>query len=111
HLDVPLRRRAPRPMGASRRRGDPRGDGLADVCRRRRRRQGSDDMNPFGPGCPWWDLHERFGEPNVKWCEERLCAMANEPANTWSNLGYLVVGAAIFAAASRAKLPLGRAFG
>jgi hypothetical protein len=44
------------------------------------------------PECPWHGAQQLFGEPNVKWCEERLCQWANEPANTWSNLGYLAVG-------------------
>jgi hypothetical protein len=67
--------------------------------------------DPFGPGCPWYDLYERFGPPNVKWCEERLCALANEPANTWSNLGYIAVGVFIWATSSRSLSPLGKAFG
>ncbi|WP_437905280.1 ceramidase domain-containing protein [Sorangium sp. So ce327] len=41
-------------------------------------------------GCPWQGLAEH-GLPNVKWCEERMCAWINEPANAWSNLAYLVV--------------------
>lgn len=67
--------------------------------------------DPFGPGCPWYDLYERFGPPNVKWCEERLCALANEPANTWSNLGYIAVGGFIWWTGSRSRSPLGKAFG
>lgn len=46
---------------------------------------------PFAPGCPWYDLHQRF-PPNVKWCEEPLCSVVVEPANTWSNLAYLAIG-------------------
>ncbi|WNG13764.1 ceramidase domain-containing protein [Cystobacter fuscus] len=42
-------------------------------------------------GCPWWDLREAWGEPNVKWCEATLCGWVNEPANAWSNLAYFVV--------------------
>ena len=34
------------------------------------------------PGCPWHALAE-FGQANVKWCEQRLCAWVNEPANAW----------------------------
>lgn len=48
--------------------------------------------NPHGPGCPWFDITERQGAPNIKWCEETLCQWVSEPANTWSNLGYLIVG-------------------
>ncbi len=45
----------------------------------------------FGPGCPWYDMNQQFGDANVKWCEERLCTWFNEPANTWSNLGYMIL--------------------
>lgn len=47
------------------------------------------------PGCPWVGLREWSGLPNVKWCEETLCAWAAEPANTWSNLGYVLAAAAL----------------
>ena len=56
-------------------------------------------------------MYERFGPPNLKWCEERLCAWANEPANTWSNLGYLLVAVLIYRRSARENSPLGRAFG
>ncbi|MFW5888032.1 MAG: ceramidase domain-containing protein, partial [Bacteriovoracia bacterium] len=46
---------------------------------------------PFGPGCPWYDLYERFGPPNIDWCEQTICAWINEPANTWSNLLFLIL--------------------
>lgn len=45
--------------------------------------------------CPWQGLAE-YGPPNVKWCEERLCAWINEPANAWSNLAYVLVGLFIY---------------
>lgn len=48
--------------------------------------------NPHGPSCPWYDITESQGAPNIKWCEETLCQWISEPANTWSNLGYLIVG-------------------
>ena len=51
--------------------------------------------NPHGPGCPWHSITESQGAPNIKWCEETLCQWVSEPANTWSNLGYLMVGLAI----------------
>ena len=44
----------------------------------------------FGPGCPWYDMNQQWGDANVKWCEERVCTWFNEPANTWSNLGYII---------------------
>lgn len=46
------------------------------------------------PGCPWHDL-AAFGPANIKWCEERLCAWINEPANAWSNLAFLAVALVI----------------
>ncbi len=47
-----------------------------------------------GPGCPWHALAE-LGPPNIKWCEERLCAWVNEPANAWSNLAFVIVALVI----------------
>jgi hypothetical protein len=43
------------------------------------------------PGCPWWELQQAWGPPNVKWCEATVCGWVNEPANAWSNLAYLAV--------------------
>jgi len=48
-------------------------------------------LNPHQPGCYWHPYAERFGVPNVKWCEQTLCEFVSEPANAWSNLGYLLV--------------------
>ncbi|GAB4424320.1 MAG: hypothetical protein OHK0011_04880 [Turneriella sp.] len=59
--------------------------------------------NPHGATCPWHDWAAKTGAPNIKWCEETLCAWISEPANTWSNLGYLIAGAAIFYLAKRKK--------
>lgn len=49
--------------------------------------------NPYNvpdlaPGCPWSD----WTRPNVKWCEENLCEWVTNPANTWSNLGFIFGG-------------------
>ncbi len=44
------------------------------------------------PGCPWVGLREWGGLPNVRWCEEQLCAWIATPANTWTNLAYIFVG-------------------
>jgi hypothetical protein len=44
------------------------------------------------PGCPW----SGFTPPNVDWCEAELCAWITNPANTWSNLAYLVFGVAMW---------------
>ncbi len=44
----------------------------------------------FGPGCPWYEMLQQYGEANVKWCEQRICALVNEPANAWSNLAFII---------------------
>lgn len=60
-------------------------------------------MTPsFGPGCPWHGLFERFGAPNVDWCERAVCALINEPSNAWSNLAYILPAAWLFRRASEA---------
>eukprot|EP00462_Mataza_sp_D1_P020858 CAMPEP_0175143274 /NCGR_PEP_ID=MMETSP0087-20121206/13330_1 /TAXON_ID=136419 /ORGANISM="Unknown Unknown, Strain D1" /LENGTH=268 /DNA_ID=CAMNT_0016427303 /DNA_START=63 /DNA_END=868 /DNA_ORIENTATION=+ len=43
---------------------------------------------PLQEGCPW----AGWARPNVKWCENNLCAWITTPANTWSNLAYIVLG-------------------
>jgi hypothetical protein len=49
------------------------------------------------PGaCPWHAL-AAYGPANIKWCEERVCAWVNEPANAWSNLAFVAVALAIHA--------------
>jgi len=52
--------------------------------------------NPHAPACPWYDITEKMGAPNLKWCEETLCQWISEPANTWSNLSYLIAGIVTF---------------
>lgn len=47
--------------------------------------------NPHSKGCPWHPITENYGAPNLKWCEETLCQWISEPANAWSNLGYIIV--------------------
>ena len=44
------------------------------------------------PGCPWFEAQQTYGAPNVNWCEPMVCGYINEPANTWSNLPYLIIG-------------------
>ena len=44
------------------------------------------DVPPLPAGCPWSD----WARPNVKWCEENLCAWITTPANTWSNMLYII---------------------
>jgi hypothetical protein len=46
--------------------------------------------NVMNPECPWVGLREAGGLPNVKWCEETLCSVIAEPANTWSNVAFLI---------------------
>ena len=47
---------------------------------------------PMQDGCPWSEL-SHFAPPNVKWCEAQVCGWIVEPANTWSNLAYILLGA------------------
>lgn len=42
--------------------------------------------------CPYSDLLKAFGPPNIDWCERALCSYVQEPANTYSNLVYVLVG-------------------
>ncbi len=48
------------------------------------------------PQCPWSTLRTWGGLPNVKWCEETLCGWISEPANTWSNVPFLVTAAVLW---------------
>jgi hypothetical protein len=52
---------------------------------------------PLPPGCPW----SGFTPPNVDWCEQELCALVTNPANTWSNLLYLALGVLMWREARR----------
>ena len=52
--------------------------------------------NVLNPECPWVPLREWGGLPNVKWCEETLCSYVAEPANTWSNLAFLIAAGALW---------------
>ena len=49
---------------------------------------------PLQPGCPWEPLSSLW-LPNVRWCEAQLCSVVVEPANTWSNLAYVLAGLAL----------------
>ena len=53
----------------------------------------TDYPNITNPECVWTPLRDFGGLPNVKWCEETLCGVIAEPANTWSNLAYIIVAA------------------
>ncbi len=56
------------------------------------------------PGCPWYGLSE-LRLPNVDWCELQRCAWVVEPANTWSNLAYVIVGVALWSLTRRSSSP------
>lgn len=44
-------------------------------------------------GCPWYEAQQSYGAANVNWCEPTVCSVINEPANAWSNLGFILFGA------------------
>lgn len=44
----------------------------------------------LGESCPWYE-YAKMAPPNIKWCEASTCGWISEPANTWSNLVYLVL--------------------
>jgi hypothetical protein len=48
------------------------------------------NLEHLQPGCPWYEVSEVL-LPNIKWCEANLCSWIVNPANTWSNLAYLIV--------------------
>lgn len=60
-------------------------------------------VNPHGHSCPWYPAAELFGAPNIKWCEETLCHWISEPANTWSNLLYILLAFYIWWSANKTK--------
>lgn len=51
--------------------------------------------------CPWSWLRQN----SIGFCEESLCAWIKQPANTWSNGAYLLVGLLIFHLAAKANRP------
>jgi len=56
-------------------------------------------VEPLQAGCPW----SSWARPNNKWCEENLCSWVTAPANTWSNLAYILAGAAMLRRAPRER--------
>jgi len=58
-------------------------------------------------GCPW----STWTPPNVNWCEEELCAWVVNPADTWSNLAYVVFGLIMVWSLRRESDALLRSFG
>jgi len=65
------------------------------------------EVPPLPPGCPW----SGYALPNLKWCEENLCAWVTAPANTWSNLGYILLGLLMWYQARSEPDPRLRIFG
>ena len=51
----------------------------------------SEKLMPFAPGCPWFESVQTYGVPNVKWCENTLCSIVNEPANAYSNFLFVMI--------------------
>jgi len=47
--------------------------------------------------CPW----HGFQPATIKFCEEQLCAWVTQPANTWSNIGFIIVGLFIYRQAKK----------
>jgi hypothetical protein len=54
-------------------------------------------VEPLPAGCPW----SGYTPPNVDWCEEELCGWIVNPADTWSNLAYVLFGIAMWMQARR----------
>jgi hypothetical protein len=42
--------------------------------------------------CPW----QGFQPATIKFCEEELCSWITQPANTWSNIGFVIAGIIIY---------------
>ena len=55
----------------------------------------------------FWDNFERN---TYIFCEKQLCAIVVEPANTWSNIGYLIVAVLIFQSRHTGTRARGRFF-
>ena len=47
-------------------------------------------LNALPKDSPWYSW-AKIAPPNVDWCETNLSGYISEPANTWSNLFYLVL--------------------
>lgn len=52
---------------------------------------------PMPEGCPW----SGFQQPNVDWCEAELCSWITNPADTWSNLAYMLLAVVMWYDARR----------
>jgi len=62
-------------------------------------------------GCPWYELQQYVGPPNVKWCEQTQCALITEPATTWSNFGMILPGLIIWKISRSCQFKWIRLFG
>ena len=49
-------------------------------------------VNPHPQGCFWHEMANQYGAPDIKYCEETICSFISEPANTWSNFAFIIVG-------------------
>ncbi len=49
--------------------------------------------------CPW----QGFQPATIKFCEDQLCSWVTQPANTWSNIGFVIVGILIYRRAQAMK--------
>jgi len=52
-------------------------------------------------GCPW----DGFSPANLQFCEASVCGWVTQPANTWSNVGFFLVGLWILYVASHEREP------
>lgn len=59
------------------------------------------------PLCPW----SSFAPAASRFCEDAVCSWIREPANTWSNAGFLVAGLAALLGSPRGAPRLVRRFG
>lgn len=59
------------------------------------------------PACPW----STFAPAASRFCEDAVCGWIREPANTWSNAGFLVAGIAALAGSRHGAPRLVRRFG
>ena len=65
------------------------------------------DSCPMPPTCPW----SSFAPAASRFCEDAVCGWVREPANTWSNIGFLVAGVAALVGNARGAPRVVRRFG
>ncbi len=59
------------------------------------------------PTCPW----DSFAPATSRFCEDAVCGWIREPANTWSNVGFIVAGIAALVGSRHGAPRLARRFG